>query len=154
MSQPYILVDEKLFDIAAETDALYQDNPTDGAVVTFIGLVRDFNQGKNIKQLTLEHYPAMTQKVLADIVEQANQQWSLGRVRVIHRVGDLAINDPIVFVGVSAMHRADAFMAAQFIMDLLKTQAPFWKKEQSKEGEHWVEARASDQTAAQKWLAK
>lgn len=123
-----------------------------GAVVTFTGLVRDINQGEQITALTLEHYPAMTEKSLANIVEQAKSRWSTLNVTVIHRVGELQLLDQIVFVGVASLHRGDAFSACEFIMDHLKNQAPFWKKETNADGvSYWVDARDSDQTALNKW---
>ncbi len=139
------------FDMATEYRAITQDNVKDGAVVTFTGLVRDFNQGSTVEGLYLEHYPGMTEKMLTDICHQAKETWQIGRVRVIHRVGALALGEQIVFVGVSGRHRGESFQAAEFIMDFLKTKAPFWKKEQATEGERWVEARDSDQEKAAQW---
>jgi molybdopterin synthase catalytic subunit len=120
-------------------------------VVTFVGLVRDINQGNSVKELTLEHYPGMTEKSLKTIVQQAKQRWSLGKVRVIHRIGRLKLNDQIVFVGVTSRHREAAFAASQFIMDYLKNQAPFWKKETTDDGEDWVDFNEKDQQAMQRW---
>ncbi|WP_305373272.1 molybdopterin synthase catalytic subunit MoaE [Photobacterium leiognathi] len=122
-----------------------------GAVVTFIGKVRDFNQGDAVAGLSLEHYPGMTEKSLQEIVDQANQRWPLLKTRVIHRVGDLALGDQIVFVGVTSAHRGAAFEACEFIMDYLKTRAPFWKKEQTPEQSRWVDARETDTSAADRW---
>ncbi|WP_318457397.1 molybdopterin synthase catalytic subunit MoaE [Photobacterium leiognathi] len=122
-----------------------------GAVVTFIGKVRDFNQGDAVTGLSLEHYPGMTEKSLQEIVDQANQRWPLLKTRVIHRVGDLALGDQIVFVGVTSAHRGAAFEACEFIMDYLKTRAPFWKKEQTPEQSRWVDARETDTSAADRW---
>jgi len=138
------------FDLAAEYAALGKSHST-GAVVTFIGKVRDFNQGDNVSGLTLEHYPGMTEKSLAKILVEAETRWSIQGVKVIHRVGELALGDQIVFVGVASMHRGDAFQACEFIMDYLKTQAPFWKKEATEAGSHWVDARETDTTAADRW---
>ncbi|QFI37711.1 molybdopterin synthase catalytic subunit MoaE [Moritella marina ATCC 15381] len=138
------------FDLATEYAALGQSYST-GAVVTFIGKVRDFNQGDNVSGLTLEHYPGMTEKSLAKILVEAETRWSIQGVKVIHRIGELALGDQIVFVGVASMHRGDAFQACEFIMDYLKTQAPFWKKEATEEGAHWVDARETDTTAADRW---
>lgn len=146
-----ISVQQADFDMGHEHQALTKDNVKDGAIVTFVGLVRDFNQGNEVSGLYLEHYPGMTQKALEEIVTQAKERWQLGRVRVIHRIGELALGDQIVFVGVSAMHRGSAFDAAEFIMDYLKTKAPFWKKELSGENTYWVEARESDNEKAQEW---
>ena len=123
----------------------------DGAVVTFTGKVRNHNLGDDVSALTLEHYPGMTEKALAEIVEEARQRWPLQRISVIHRVGELFPGDEIVFVGVSAAHRGAAFESAEFIMDYLKTRAPFWKREATPEGDRWVEARDSDQQAAGRW---
>jgi molybdopterin synthase catalytic subunit len=123
-----------------------------GAIVTFTGLVRDINQGEQISALTLEHYPAMTEKSLLNIVELARARWSIINVTVIHRVGELQLLDQIVFVGIASLHRGDAFAACEFIMDRLKTEAPFWKKETNSGGKsYWVDARESDQSALNKW---
>lgn len=138
------------FDLATEYEALSQSHST-GAVVTFVGKVRDFNQGDNVSGLSLEHYPGMTEKSLQKILDEANTRWSIQAVKVIHRIGDLALGDQIVLVGVASMHRGDAFQACEFIMDYLKTQAPFWKKEMTEEGSHWVDARETDNTAADRW---
>lgn len=146
-----ISVQNEDFSVDAQYRALIADNVSDGAVVTFVGMVRDFNDGSDVEGLFLEHYPGMTEKCLEDIVEQAKQRWSLGRVRVIHRVGQLALGDQIVFVGVTGRHRGESFEACEFIMDYLKTQAPFWKKETTTSGERWVEAKQADQQKADKW---
>lgn len=123
--------------------------PQDGAVVTFIGKVR-CTEKKTIG-LYLEHYAGMTEKVVSNIVVQARQRWQLSRIAVIHRVGDIKTNEKIVFVGVSSAHRSDAFAAAEFIMDILKNEAPFWKKENTIDGNNWVEAKKSDVDALKKW---
>ena len=130
-----------------------QARPDLGAVVAFIGLVRDINAGSNVAAMTLEHYPAMTQKALEGIATQAIQRWDIAEVLVIHRVGRLLPTDQIVLVAVAGAHRGPAFQACEFIMDYLKTQAPFWKKEQTPNGEQWVEARDTDNAAAQRWEA-
>ncbi|GEM76365.1 molybdopterin synthase catalytic subunit MoaE [Vibrio sagamiensis] len=122
-----------------------------GAVVTFIGKVRDNNLGDDIIGLHLEHYPGMTEKSLIDICEKAECRWPLLGVRIIHRIGDLDIGDQIVFVGVSSAHRAAAFEACEFIMDYLKTKAPFWKKERTSSESRWIEPRQSDQQAMLRW---
>jgi len=146
-----IKVQTEDFNQQVEYDRLRTESHT-GAVVTFTGLVRDINQGEQISALTLEHYPAMTEKSLLAIVEQAKLRWSLIDVTVIHRVGELQLLDQIVFVGVASLHRGDAFAACEFIMDYLKTEAPFWKKETNSQGEsYWVDARESDQGALNKW---
>ncbi|MGC0781620.1 molybdopterin synthase catalytic subunit MoaE [Pantoea agglomerans] len=123
----------------------------DGAVVTFTGKVRNHNLGNDVAALTLEHYPGMTEKALQEIVDAARERWPLQRVTVIHRVGELFPGDEIVLVGVTSAHRGSAFSAAEFIMDYLKTRAPFWKREATKQGERWVDARDSDHQAAQRW---
>lgn len=134
-----------------EYQILADNNQIDGAIVTFVGQVRDLNQGNNVTGLFLEHYPQMTQVSLENIVKQAKQRWDLGKVRVIHRYGQLSLGEQIVFVGVTSVHRASAFEAAQFIMDFLKTQAPFWKKETTSEGDLWVKANNKDMISANKW---
>lgn len=123
----------------------------DGAVVTFTGKVRNQNLGSNVAALTLEHYPGMTEKALQEIVADARQRWPLQRVMVIHRIGELFPGDEIVLVGVSGAHRGSAFAAAEFIMDYLKTRAPFWKREATENGDRWVDARDSDHQAAKRW---
>lgn len=139
------------FDVGSVYQKLAKNNPAGGAVVFFVGQVRDFNQNQSIKALTLEHYPAMTEKALKGIVLDAEQRWPLEEVVLIHRVGRLQLGEEIVFVGVCSAHRQAAFAAAQFIMDKLKTEAPFWKKEQTESGQHWVDARQSDIKAADSW---
>ncbi len=141
----YIDVRAKDFDMGVEYAGLATGTQA-GAVVTFVGRVRDFT-GAASKPLWLEHYPGMTEKVIIDIVVQAQARWPIQKARVIHRIGELAPGDQIVLVGVSAAHRQDAFSACAFIMDFLKTQAPFWKKE----GDHWVAAKQSDYKAAHAW---
>lgn len=123
----------------------------DGAVVTFTGKVRNHNLGNDVAALTLEHYPGMTEKALQEIVDAARKRWPLQRVTVIHRVGELFPGDEIVLVGVTSAHRGSAFSAAEFIMDYLKTRAPFWKREATEQGDRWVDARDSDHQAAQRW---
>ncbi|PCS22954.1 molybdopterin synthase catalytic subunit MoaE [Candidatus Enterovibrio escicola] len=127
------------------------NNASDGAIVTFIGKVRDMNFGDNITTLRLEHYRGMTENSLKDICNEAKWRWQLGKVRVIHRVGTLDIGDQIVFVGVSSVHRKVAFEACAFIMDLLKTKAMFWKKECLVDNERWIEVCDSDSEAAKRW---
>lgn len=144
-----VLVQHEDFSVADEYAQLSRDSRC-GAVVTFSGLVREL-QDNTLISMTLEHYPGMTEQALLAIAEQAQQRWQLGVVRIIHRIGTLTPNEQIVFVGVASAHRAAAFDAAQFIMDYLKTQAPFWKKEHSSQGEHWVAAKATDQQATRRW---
>jgi molybdopterin synthase catalytic subunit len=146
-----ILVQESDFDPGSEITALHARQPKVGAVASFVGLVRDINEGDTVSTLTLEHYPAMTEKSLRVIVDEAMQRWQIDDVTVIHRVGKLKPLDRIVFVGVSSSHRGDAFAACEFIMDYLKTRAPFWKKEGTPQGDRWVEARAADDAAAERW---
>jgi molybdopterin synthase catalytic subunit len=146
-----IAVQTEAFDFQAEIQALYQANPKVGAVASFLGLVRDVNEGQEVSAMTLEHYPGMTEKALADIVEQARARWEVLDASVIHRVGPLWPTDPIVLVAVASSHRGDAFAACEFIMDFLKTRAPFWKKEATPDGEKWVDARESDDAAAARW---
>lgn len=123
----------------------------DGAVVTFTGKVRNHNLGDNVSALTLEHYPGMTEKALGEIVAEARERWPLQRISLIHRVGAMYPGDEIVFVGVTSAHRSMAFEAAEFIMDYLKTRAPFWKREATEQGDRWVDARDSDHQAAKRW---
>jgi molybdopterin synthase catalytic subunit len=137
------------FDLAKEYASLKVRADNAGGIVMFVGLVRDLPDG--LLQMTLEHYPQMTEKALANIIADAKQRWPLQAVRIIHRVGNLQTSDQIVFVGVASAHRAAAFSAAEFIMDYLKTQAPFWKKEKQTNNEQWVEAKDSDNQALEKW---
>lgn len=122
-----------------------------GAAVTFVGKVRDMNLGDGVTGLTLEHYPGMTERVLMELAQQAESRWQLLDITVIHRVGSLDIGDQIVLVVVTSLHRADAFEACHYLMDLLKTKAPFWKKERTQHQERWLEARDVDQQAAERW---
>jgi len=142
------------FDAGAEIAALRRGNPGIGAVASFIGIVRDVNEGDAVAEMTLEHYPGMTEKAIEEIVGQAKGRWNIDDALVIHRVGLLKPTDQIVLVVVTSSHRGDAFAACEFIMDYLKTRAPFWKKEQGGAGAKWVEARASDDIAAERWRFK
>lgn len=135
----------------ADEYAWLSTSDADGAVVTFTGKVRNHNLGDSVAALTLEHYPGMTEKALYEIVDEARHRWPLQRVSVIHRIGELFPGDEIVFVGVTSAHRGSAFAAAEFIMDYLKTRAPFWKREATEQGDRWVDARDSDHQAAQRW---
>lgn len=139
------------FDIAREIAALRAANPKVGAVASFIGTVRDVNEGGRVATLVLEHYPGMTERALAEIVAEARSRWRIIDATVVHRVGELKPLDQIVLVIVAGEHRGEAFAACEFIMDYLKTRAPFWKKEQTPQGARWVEARGSDDTAAERW---
>jgi molybdopterin synthase catalytic subunit len=145
-----VKVQSEDFDIGTEIARLRAGNPKIGAVASFIGLVRDINDGSAIAGMTLEHYPGMTESALETIVEEARGRWDIIDVVLIHRVGSLQPTDQIVLVVVAGAHRGDAFAACEFIMDYLKTRAPFWKKETTAAGERWVEARISDETAAQR----
>ena len=139
------------FDVGAEIAALRAGDARVGAVASFIGTVRDINDGSGVSTLTLEHYPGMTEKALEAIVAQARERWDLIDVLVIHRIGEMAPTDQIVLVAVTSAHRGEAIEACAFIMDYLKTEAPFWKKEVTPAGTRWVEARASDDEAAARW---
>lgn len=139
------------FDVNAELMQLRLGNPDIGAIVSFVGLVRDMNDGQAVSAMELEHYPGMTEKALEQIVEKARIRWNLVNTLVIHRVGPLQPLDQIVLVAVATRHRGDAFAACEFIMDYLKTEAPFWKKEQTPTGARWVDARETDDEAMKKW---
>lgn len=148
-----VSVQEADFDLGVEIAALSAGRREVGAVASFVGLVRDVNDGSGVHAMTLEHYPGMTERALADIVARAKARWALLGVRVIHRHGRLEPTDRIVFVGVASSHRGDAFAACEFIMDYLKTQAPFWKREETPDGARWVDAREADDSAAARWAA-
>jgi len=155
-----IAVQQAQFDVAQEYQSLRSRAGDAGAIVTFTGLVRELYDAKEgaegsnrIQELTLEHYPGMTEKCLQDIVTEAEARWTLLASTIIHRVGSLRPGDEIVFVGVASSHRQDAFLAAEFLMDYLKSRAPFWKKQASDAGAHWVEARDSDAEALVRWKA-
>jgi molybdopterin synthase catalytic subunit len=149
-----IRIEEKYFDISSEIAALRKGDPRVGAVVTFLGTVRDMNDGSQVKGMTLEHYPGMTEKALQEILDQAKTRWDIYHTLVIHRVGPLLPEDQIVLVVVTSAHRGEAFAACEFIMDYLKTSAPFWKKEDTSEGARWVDARVTDDAAMARWLKK
>jgi molybdopterin synthase catalytic subunit len=146
-----VRIQQQDFDVSAELDVLREQNPQVGAIVNFVGTVRDVNNQQAVSTMELEHYPGMTEKSIIEIVEQADQRWSLFGITVIHRVGLLKPKDQIVLVAVSSMHRGEAFQACEFVMDYLKTQAPFWKKEQTAQGAQWVDAREADTKAADRW---
>ena len=139
------------FDIGAELAALRAQDARVGAVASFVGIVRDINDDARVSQMTLEHYPGMTEKALEAIVEQAKARFDIYDALVIHRVGELRPTDQIVLVAVTGAHRGVAFDACRFIIDYLKTDAPFWKKEHTSTGSRWVEARASDDEARARW---
>jgi len=149
-----IRIQEKDFDVSAEIAALRKGDPRVGAVVTFLGTVRDMNDGSQVKGMALEHYPGMTEKALQEILDQAATRWDLYKTLVIHRVGPLLPEDQIVLVAVTSAHRGEAFAACEFIMDYLKTAAPFWKKEETPEGARWVDARVADDAAMARWNKK
>lgn len=150
----HIAIQTSDFDLDTEYRALTCDAACSGAVVLFTGLVRDFNQGDNVLELELEHYPGMAEQALRNIILKARQYWSLDKVRVIHRVGKLVVSEQIVMVGVSSAHRTDAFSAAQFIMDFLKTEVPIWKKEATSKGSRWVEFNDKELDAKALWQNK
>ena len=139
------------FDLSREIAQLRMHTPKVGAVVSFIGTVRDLNEGEQVAEMELEHYPGMTEKALQDIIDQAKARWDIFEALVIHRVGPMKPLDQIVLVAVTSAHRGEAFDACEFIIDYLKTQAPFWKKEQTPAGARWVDARVSDDEAMAKW---
>jgi len=145
-----IQVQEEDFDIAEVNRELAAGRSDVGAIASFIGLVRDMPQNR-LQKMTLEHYPGMTERSLGKIAETAQQRWKILDVAIIHRVGELKPADQIVLVSVISAHRKAAFAACEFIMDYLKTDAPFWKKETNEQGENWVEAKASDNEARGKW---
>lgn len=142
------------FHIGAEITAMRRGNPAIGAIASFVGAVRDVNEGDAVSEMTLEHYPGMTEKSIEDIVAQARGRWRVLDALVVHRIGALRPTDQIVLVIVASAHRGDAFAACEFIMDYLKTRAPFWKKEQTREGARWVDARATDDIAADRWATR
>jgi len=146
-----VRVQHEDFDVGAEITQLRLARPDTGAVAAFIGQVRDINEGTGVSAMTLEHYPGMTEKALAAIVDRAKQRWDIFDALVIHRIGTLQPTDQIVLVVVIGAHRGEAFAACGFIMDYLKTEAPFWKKEETPGGTRWVEARSTDDAARQRW---
>ncbi|MBE0507209.1 MAG: molybdopterin synthase catalytic subunit MoaE [Marinospirillum sp.] len=146
-----IRVQRETFDLGKEVDAMTANRTDLGAVVSFTGYVRDFNEKPEVTALTLEHYPGMTEQALQQIVQEAEQRWPLQATCIIHRIGRLEPGDPIVLVATASAHRQAAFDACNFIMDFLKTRAPFWKKEHTRSGDYWVSARHSDNEAASRW---
>ena len=139
------------FDVSQEMLVLRQKNPKVGAVASFVGVVRDLNDGDEVSALTLEHYPGMTERSLEEIVSEAKSRWNIYDALIIHRVGTLLPLDQIVLVLVTSAHRGESFKACEFLMDYLKTRAPFWKKEQTSSGVRWVDARTTDSVAAMRW---
>jgi molybdopterin synthase catalytic subunit len=142
-------IQEEDFDIATEYAALLKSANNTGAIVTFVGLVRDTEQG--LKHMLLEHYPGMTENVIQQIIDTAAQRWNIDEPRVIHRVGELQPTEQIVFVGVSSTHRSDAYAACEYLMDQLKTRATLWKKEVTTDGEQWLDSKPSDIKRASRW---
>lgn len=143
------------FDVAQHYEALRSYTPgKTGAIACFVGLVREWGDGSNVQAIELEHYPGMTEKALETLIEEARGRWQLNGVHIVHRVGRLALDEQIVLVGVASSHRAEAFASCEFLMDHLKTRAPFWKKERSHEGGQWVEAKSTDSHRADKWNEK
>lgn len=142
------------FDVGKEYADLIAEDINSGAVVFFVGRVRDFNDGRTVTGLSIEHYPGMTEKALEQLLDEAKQRWQISSAHIVHRYGDFKLGDQIVFVGTASPHRQDAFEAAEFLMDYLKTRAPFWKKEINREGKSmWVEAKEKDQEAAERWAS-
>ena len=146
-----VRVQREMFDVGRLIDSLQANDPGVGAVVNFVGYVRDINQGEAVTGLFLEHYPGMTERSLQTIIDNARARWPLRAVEIVHRIGPLSVSEPIVFVGVSSPHRQAAFEACAFIMDFLKTDAPFWKREDVACGARWVDARDSDRSALERW---
>lgn len=147
-----ISIQEHDFDVAAEMAALRHGSSKTGALVSFVGLVRDFSKDDRIENIFLEHYPGMTEKALDKIIREATARWNLLGTRVIHRIGLLRPNDQIVLVATAAQHRGEAFASCEFIIDYLKTAAPFWKKEQTGHGGQWLETRDSDIQRMEHWI--
>jgi molybdopterin synthase catalytic subunit len=139
------------FDAGAEIARLRAGDPRVGAVASFVGVARDRNDGRAVATMALEHYPGMTERAIEAIVAQAKARWQVYEILVIHRIGELKPLDQIVLVVVTSSHRGDAFAACEFVMDYLKTEAPFWKKEVTPEGTRWVDARESDEAAKRRW---
>ena len=151
MSIATIRVQTEDFDAGAEIARIRAGNPRVGAVASFVGVCRDVNDGESVATMTLEHYPGMTEKELEKIVGEARARWDIYDALVVHRVGTLKPTDQIVLVVVASAHRGEAFQACEFLMDYLKTRAPFWKKEKTPEGGRWVDARTADDAAADRW---
>jgi molybdopterin synthase catalytic subunit len=146
-----VTVQTEDFDLSAEVAKLRAGDAGAGAVASFIGTVRDRNDGLGVSAMELEHYPGMTERAIEAMIDEAHRRFEIRAVRVIHRVGPLKPRDQIVLVAVTSAHRGDAFQACEFLMDYLKTQAPFWKKEQTPEGARWVDARTADDAALVRW---
>jgi molybdopterin synthase catalytic subunit len=151
MNAPRVSIQAADFDLAAEVAALRAGDGGVGAVVSFVGTVRDRSDGAALSTMELEHYPGMTERAIEAMIDEAGRRFDIRSARVVHRVGPLRPLDQIVLVAVASAHRGQAFLACEFLMDYLKTQAPFWKKEQTAEGAHWVDARVSDDEALTRW---
>ncbi len=151
MSQERVHIQTEDFDVSRELAQLRAQDTRVGAVCSFVGTVRDRNDGQSVSTMALEHYPGMTEKAIEAMIDEAQKRFDIYAARVIHRVGELRPLDQIVFVAVTSAHRGESFKACEFLMDYLKTQAPFWKKEQTPEGARWVDARVSDDEALKKW---
>ena len=146
-----VLIQREDFDPSALQQELTAGDDGAGAVVSFVGMVRAGNQGKEVLCMELEHYPGMTERSIQSIIDEARERWDIRAVRVLHRIGELQVGEQIVYVGVSGTHRVSSFQACEFIMDYLKTRAPFWKKESTRDGAHWVDAREADEDAVRRW---
>ena len=151
MAAARVVVQTGDFDLSAEVAALRAQDAGVGAVCAFVGTVRDRNDGQDVSLLELEHYPGMTEKSIEAMIDEAHRRFDIRAVKVIHRVGALALQDQIVMVAVTSAHRGESFQACEFLMDYLKTQAPFWKKEKTPQGAQWVDARVSDDAALARW---
>src|SRR6185503_18348550 len=151
MARDTVTIQQADFDLSAEVAALRDADPQVGAVATFLGTVRDRNDGASVSAMQLEHYPGMTERAIEAMVGEARRRFDIRGVRVIHRIGTLMPRDQIVLVAVTSAHRHDAFQACEFLMDYLKTQAPFWKKETTPDGARWVDARQADDAALARW---
>ena len=151
MAAPRVSIRTADFDVAAEIAALRAQDPGVGAVCSFIGTVRDRSEGASVSAMELEHYPGMTEKAIEQMIDEAFRRFDIRAARVVHRVGPLKVQDQIVLVVVTSAHRGQSFQACEFLMDYLKTQAPFWKKESTPQGERWVDARVADDEALERW---
>jgi molybdopterin synthase catalytic subunit len=151
MAPAEVRIQREDFDPAALQQELTAGDEGAGAVVSFVGLVRGGNQGREILRMELEHYPGMTESSIQSIIDEARERWDIRAARVLHRIGELQVGEQIVYVGVSGTHRGSSFQACEFIMDYLKTRAPFWKKETTRDGAHWVDAREADEDAVRRW---
>ena len=151
MAAARVSIQSEDFDLSAEIAAVREGDARVGAVCSFVGTVRDRNDGSTVHTLELEHYPGMTEKAIESMIDEAHRRFDIFAARVVHRVGQMEPLDQIVLVAVTSAHRGESFQACEFLMDYLKTQAPFWKKEQTPEGARWVDARVADDAALQRW---